>query len=128
MSNVKGKKESSDEVLKDLVELSMLFDFYGELLDEHKKEIFGAYVMEDYSLSEISENVGISRQGVYDIVKRCSKQLREYEARLGLVDRFKKLNENTAKLKSLAEKAEEAGNGDLAKEIRIITEDMQKQL
>lgn len=128
MSNVKGKKESSDEVLKDLVELSMLFDFYGELLDEHKKEIFGAYVMEDYSLSEISENVGISRQGVYDIVKRCSKQLREYEARLGLVDRFKKLNENTAKLKSLAEKAEEAGNGDLAKAIRTITEDMQKQL
>ena len=51
-----------DEILKQ----TLLFDFYGELLTEHQKEIYSQVVLEDYSLSEIAKDSGISRQGVQD--------------------------------------------------------------
>ena len=60
-----------DEILKQ----TLLYDFYGELLTAHQKEIYEQVVLEDYSLSEVAEAAGISRQGVHDLVKRCSKTL-----------------------------------------------------
>ena len=75
--------------VEEVVELSMLYDFYGALLKENKRKIFEAYVMDDYSLGEISNEVGMSRQGVHDTVKRCSRELREFEEKLGLMKKFK---------------------------------------
>lgn len=128
MSEVKGKNESSEETLKDLVEASMLFDFYSDLLDEHKRDIYGEYVMNDMSLSEISENVGISRQGVYDIIKRCTKQLREYEEKLGLVKRFRELKADADKLKNISKKLEKQGLDSLAKELNKVTDEITAKL
>ena len=65
--------------------MTMLFDFYGELLTDRQKEFFDLYYNEDLSLAEIAENEGISRQGVRDIITRGSKQLSETEAAVGLV-------------------------------------------
>lgn len=92
-----------DEKLKEKVELSILFDFYGELLKDHNKRIFEDYILNDLSLSEIGEEQGISRQGVYDIVKRCTKQLKDCEDKLNLVKKFEKTKEmvNQIKLVSL---------------------------
>ena len=73
-----------DEILKQ----SLLYDFYGELLTEHQKEIYEQFIVEDLSLSEIAKDAGISRQGVHDLVKRCDKILEEYEAKLHLVEKF----------------------------------------
>ena len=53
------------------LEQALLFDFYGELLTDHQKEIYEQFALEDLSLSEIAEMKGISRQGVHDLVKRC---------------------------------------------------------
>lgn len=75
--------------VEELVELSMLYDFYGALLKENKRRIFESYVMDDYSLGEIADEVGMSRQGVHDTIKRCTRELRGFEEKLGLLRKFK---------------------------------------
>lgn len=71
-----------------IVEQSMLYDFYGELLTEHQKNIYEDVVFNDMSPSEIAREEGIYRQGVHDLIKRCDKILRDYEDKLHLVERF----------------------------------------
>lgn len=83
------------DVIKERIELSMLYDFYGALLKENQQRMFEASVLEDYGYAEIAEEEGISRQGVYDAIRRATKQLREYEEKLGLVARFEKQREQT---------------------------------
>ena len=70
------------------LEMSLLFDFYGETLTEKQRELFDLYYNEDLSLSEIAEHAGITRQGVRDAVKRAEHALQEMEDRLGLVSRY----------------------------------------
>lgn len=67
------------------VEQTLLYDFYGELLTERQQQVYESVVLEDYSLSEVAEDLGISRQGVHDMIKRCNHTLEEYEAKLHLV-------------------------------------------
>ncbi|SHH07607.1 YlxM family DNA-binding protein [Tepidibacter thalassicus] len=74
------------------IEISILFDFYKELLTEKQREVVNLYYNEDYSLGEISENLNISRQGVYDTLKRAEKILQEYEKKLQLVKKFNERN------------------------------------
>ena len=68
--------------------MTMLFDFYGELLTERQKEFYSLYYDEDLSLSEIAENYGISRQGVRDVIVRAEAYMTEIEDKTGLVKRF----------------------------------------
>ena len=79
--------------MNEILEQTLLYDFYGELLTEHQKEIYEQFVLEDLSLSEIAEQAGISRQGVHDLVKRCQKTLEGYEAKLHLVEKFLSVRE-----------------------------------
>ncbi len=97
-----SKKSDAKEWLQEAVTLSMYYDFYGELLSEHHKTIFEAYIWNDMSLAEIAEECSLSRQGVYDIVKRCSKKLRDYEEKLHLVQRFQSMKERIAEIDSQA--------------------------
>ena len=69
------------------LEMSLLFDFYGETLTEKQRELFDLYYNEDLSLAEIAEHAGITRQGVRDSIKRAEHALREMEEKLGLVAR-----------------------------------------
>ena len=80
-------------LMNGLLEQALLYDFYGELLTNHQKEIYEQFVLEDLSLSEIAEAAGISRQGVHDLVKRCNKILEGYEAKLHLVEKFLSVKE-----------------------------------
>ena len=84
----RGQEHSIEQRLEERVYLSMLYDFYGALLKENNRRIFEAYIQEDYSISEIAEEMEISRQAVHDAVKRITKQLRGYEEKLGLLERF----------------------------------------
>ena len=70
------------------LEISLLFDFYGDMLTEKQRDVVELYYNDDLSLSEIAENEGITRQGVRDSIKRAEAQLREYEEKLGLARRF----------------------------------------
>ena len=74
--------------MEKIVRQSMLYDFYGELLNEHQKSVYEDVVNNDLSYSEIAKINNISRQGVYDIIKRCDKILEEYEDKLHLVEKF----------------------------------------
>ena len=68
--------------------MTMLFDFYGELLTDRQKEFFDLYYNEDLSLAEIAENYGISRQGVRDAIVRAEGVMSEMEDKTGILRRF----------------------------------------
>ena len=74
--------------IEKVVEQSLLYDFYGELLNKHQRDIYEAALFDDLSLSEIAQEAGISRQGVHDLIKRCDRLLQQYESKLHLVQRF----------------------------------------
>ena len=68
--------------------MTMLYDFYGELLTPRHKEFFDLYYNEDLSLAEIAENAGISRQGVRDVIVRAEGIMQEVEDKTGIIKRF----------------------------------------
>ena len=74
---------------KDL-NIGYLLDFYGELLSDRKRSVMDMYYNEDLSLAEIASEIGISRQGARDIIKKSKEELAFYEEKLGLAERFKK--------------------------------------
>ena len=68
--------------------LSMLLDFYGQLLTENQYNCLDLHCNQDLSMAEIAEELSISRQGVYDFIKKGRERLLEYEDKLGLLERF----------------------------------------
>lgn len=86
------------------LELTLLFDFYGEILTEKQRELFDLYYNEDLSLAEIAEHLGITRQGVRDGIVRSEEILRKFEAKLGLAEKFGKFSENVKSIISSAER------------------------
>lgn len=71
-----------------LTEMALLADFYGPLLTEKQQNVWDLHYQQDLSLAEIAEAEHISRQAIYDLLKRTERILVEYEAKLGLVQRF----------------------------------------
>ena len=88
IQNSGSEGSSADEQLRGIVELTRLYDTYGPLLSDHNRVIFEDYVLNNYSLAEIASDQGLTRQGVRDVVLRCSKKLRDYESRLGMLSRL----------------------------------------
>lgn len=89
------------EMLDRFSEVVMLIDFYGGLLTEKQRMIMSYHFEEDMSLSEISQELNISRQAVHDIIKRSEKALREYENELGLMKRFLMQKEKLIRIKNI---------------------------
>ncbi len=67
----------------------MLKDFYGQLLTERQQDVISYYYENDWSLAEIADNLDVSRQAVYDLIRRAEASLENYEKRLGFLERFK---------------------------------------
>lgn len=84
------------------VRRALLYDFYGELLTEHQKQIYSDYVLNDLSYTEIGANEGISRQAVFELVKRCDAILEEYENKLKLVEKFHETKDRISRIHELA--------------------------
>ena len=70
---------------------SILLDFYGEILTDRQREMLECYYNDDMSLSEISDSVGISRQGVRSAIKKGTDILTDMEEKLGLASRFQQV-------------------------------------
>ena len=84
-----------------IVEQGLLYDFYGELLTEHQRQIYEARVFDNLSLSEIAQDFEISRQGVHDLIKRCDKILQGYEDKLHLLQKFMNIRETITQIESI---------------------------
>ena len=84
------------------LDISLLLDFYGEMLTFRQREMLELYYDDDLSLSEISEHAGITRQGVRDAVKRAEAQLYELEEKIGMVKRFGVVKQLVAEIRSNA--------------------------
>lgn len=76
------------------LEISALLDFYADLLTENQRQVLIFYYNEDFSLSEIAQNLGITRQGVHDVIKKAETQLFTLEQKLRLLQKFNDITKN----------------------------------
>ena len=107
---------------------AMLYDFYGELLTERQQQVYESVVLEDYSLSEVAEELGISRQGVHDMIRRCNKSLEDYEAKLHLVEKFMSVKKKVHEIDLLLENYEEQDEKELIKKVKKLSGEIIEEL
>ena len=110
--------------MEKFVEQGYLYDFYGELLTERQQQVYESVVLEDYSLSEVAEDLGISRQGVHDLIKRCNKILQEYESKLHLVEKFVTIKEQIEEMEKSLRETEEPDKEALVRQLNGILENL----
>lgn len=99
--------------MEDIIKLGKLYDFYGELLTDHQKEIYEDLVYNDLSISEIAQDHGISRQGAHDLIKRINNILSNYEKKLGLVSRFDNIKHQVESIDKLTKEEKDLILGQL---------------
>lgn len=114
--------------MEEKIEQAYLYDFYGELLNEHQRRIYEAFVFNDLSLSEIADEEGISRQGVHDMIKRCTKSLEGYEAKLHLFEKFRKAKEKVEHIHCLTQEFHQSHNEAIMEEIQSISNQILEEL
>lgn len=98
----------------------MLLDFYGQLLTERQRSCYELHVNEDLSLSEIAEQSGISRQGVWDSIRHAEQSLREMEEKTGLVRRFTGVRQALSEIEKQAGEIERLSSGEVRQRARDI--------
>ena len=99
--------------MEKIVRQGILYDFYGELLTEHQRQIYEEVVFHDLALSEIAQEQGISRQGVHDLVRRCDKILQGYEDKLHLVEKFQITKDMAGEIRAFLDRYQECGDTSL---------------
>ena len=114
--------------MNEILRQSLLFDFYGELLTSHQKDIYEQYILEDLSLGEIAKEAGVSRQAVHDIVKRCEQALLSYEGKLHLVERFLLIRDNVKEIDLLLDSYQEDKDPEILVKVRKVSEKILEEL
>lgn len=120
--------------MEKIVEQGLLYDFYGELLTKHQRQIYEGIVYDNLSLGEIAQEMDISRQAVHDIVKRCDKILQGYEDKLRLVSRFESIKGKISCISQLSEQLAEEEQADreryllYSSEIKRLTSEILQEL
>lgn len=92
--------------MDDILQLTLLYDFYGELLTEKQKQVYEMHYQNDLSLTEIGEELSISRQAVRDQLKRTERILQGYEGKLQLISRFQTQKKAVQEMKQIIEDME----------------------
>jgi predicted DNA-binding protein YlxM (UPF0122 family) len=104
---------------KDL-SVAYLLDFYGDVLSDRKRSVLDDYYNNDLSLSEIAQDLGISRQGVRELIKKAEEELNFYEQKLHLAQRFGEAGEHAAALRAMT--VEHHLPDEVVREIRALEE------
>ena len=112
--------ELTDETEK-IVTQGLLYDFYGTLLTEHQQKIYEMVVYDDYSLNEIAEAEGISKQAVHDLIRRTTGILMKFEKELMLVKKFGRIEE-------LCNEAEKSDLNDNNEDLRVFAAKIKEEL
>ena len=117
-------------VMNKILEQALLYDFYGELLTTHQKEVYEQFILDDLSLSEIAESAGISRQGVHDLIRRCQRALEGYENKLHLVERFLSVKEKVGEIGEILDEweREKKNPEEIVERIRRISDTIIEEL
>ena len=110
--------------MEKIVEQTLLYDFYGELLTEHQRSVYEDVVLNDYSCTEVAQERGISRQGVHDLIRRCDGTLLGYEEKLGLIAKFQKTKEKVTEIHRLTEEFSRTQNQALIEAIGRISNEI----
>lgn len=110
--------------MEKFVEQTLLYDFYGELLNEHQRNIYKDAVFHDLSLSEIADEHGISRQGVHDLIKRVNKTLAGYEEKLHLIEKFLTTKEKVHQIHELTNQYLRENDRNCIEQIQQIAQDI----
>lgn len=103
------------QIIDKTIEIALLYDFYSHLLTDKQQEMIDLYYNQDLSLGEIAETFQISRQAVYDTIKRTEKILYEYENKLRLIQITNKKTEDCEKLLEQLSILEAKVNADISK-------------
>lgn len=114
--------------MEKIVEQTLLYDFYGELLTEHQRQVYEDVVLNDYSISEVAQERGISRQGVHDMIKRCGKILDDYEQKLHLVEKFVNIREKVREIHVLTKEENSQVKSEQLVRIEKISEEILEEL
>ena len=114
--------------MEKFVEQTLLYDFYGELLTAHQRRIYEDVGLNDYSLSEVADELGISRQGVHDNIKRCNKALQDYEAKLHLVEKFVNIKKKVHRIHKLSRECENLSRQELVSQVESISQEILEEL
>ncbi|MBR0399550.1 MAG: MarR family transcriptional regulator [Mogibacterium sp.] len=120
---MKDLKDKNDEI--GTVEyVSMLYDFYGDLLSDGRREVMALYHEDNLSLSEIAEELGMTRQAVHYSLKKAEKALQGYEDKLGLLEEYERKQKLAEKALNILEKsgASESEGRELTDIIRKLAE------
>lgn len=115
------------EKLEKIVEQGLLYDFYGDLLTDHQRKIYEDAVYNDMSLNEIAEEQGISKQGVHDLIKRCTRSLEGYEDKLHMVEKSADIRRTVQQLLCVAAD-DEINRENLVKKVRELSEIILEEL
>ncbi len=108
--------------MEKIVRQGILYDFYGELLTEHQRQVYEEVVFHDLSLSEIAQEKGISRQGVHDLVRRCDKILEGYEDKLHLVEKFQITKDMAGEIRAFLDAYQACGDPSLLARAKDVAE------
>ena len=114
--------------MEEKLQQAYLYDFYGELLNEHQRRIYEDFVFNDLSLGEIAGEEGITRQGVADMIKRCSRKLSDYEKKLHLVEKFLSVKADVEEIHKLSEQFHHTRDEQIVTEIATISSQILEEL
>ncbi len=88
------------------LKIAYLLDFYGDVLTERKKEVLDMYYNEDLSLAEIAEQIGISRQGVRELIKKAEDEILFLEEKLALAQKMRAIKHHADNMANIAQSTE----------------------
>lgn len=114
--------------MNDKIEQGDLYDFYGELLNDHQRSIYEDFVLNDLSLGEIAADRGISRQAVHDVIKRSTRTLEEYEDKLHLIEKFVHIRDKVRAIDTLVHATDQHSVEEILSQITVISNDILEEL
>ncbi len=114
--------------MNDKIEQGYLYDFYGELLNDHQRNIYEDFVLQDLSLSEIALEYDISRQAVHDVIRRATKTLEGYEKKLHLIEKFVHIRDKIEQIDALVNNTSQERVEDILTSISTISNEILEEL